>query len=111
MEGLVSTGFEISPQQKHLWLSSLETERQKLRVSGNILLEGELDEAILEKSIQKVINNYEILRTGFKTISDLNIPVQVIYEGDYFCLNVYDLSNVDVVKQIRNSIKFMKNNI
>ena len=99
MEGLVSTGFEISPQQKHLWLSSLETERQKLRVSGNILLEGELDEAILEKSIQKVINNYEILRTGFKTISDLNIPVQVIYEGDYFCLNVYDLSNVDVVKQ------------
>ena len=90
MEGLVNTGFEVSPQQKYLWLSFSEEERQKLRVTGTILLEGELDKAILEKSIQKVINNYEILRTGFKTISDLNIPVQVIYERDDFCLNVYD---------------------
>jgi amino acid adenylation domain-containing protein/non-ribosomal peptide synthase protein (TIGR01720 family) len=99
MEGLVRTGFEISPQQKHLWLSSSAEERQKLRVTGTVLLEGKLDEAILKKSIQKVINNYEILRTGFKVIASLNIPVQVIYERDDFCLNIYDLTNFNAVKQ------------
>jgi amino acid adenylation domain-containing protein/non-ribosomal peptide synthase protein (TIGR01720 family) len=99
MDNLAVTGFEISPQQKHLWLSSSVEERQKLRVEGTILLEGNLDETVLAKAIQKVINNYEILRTGFKSISDLNIPVQVIYERDNFCLNIYDLTNFNAIKQ------------
>ncbi len=102
MEGLASTGFEISPQQKYLWLSYLGEERQKLRVTGTVLLEGNLDKTVLAKAIQKVINNHEILRTGFKSISDLDIPVQVIYERDNFCLNIYDLTNFNAVKQERD---------
>ncbi len=99
MENLSSAGFEVSPQQKSLWLLQPAGESENFRVTGTILIEDNLDEIIIEKAIQKVIQNNEILRTGFKAIADLTIPMQIICCGDNFCLNSYDLSNFNTIEQ------------
>jgi amino acid adenylation domain-containing protein/non-ribosomal peptide synthase protein (TIGR01720 family) len=99
MENLTNVGFEISPQQKSLCLLQQEGEKQKYKVTGTVLIEGHLDTIILEKVIQKTIQNNEILRTGFEEIPSLNIPVQVIHNHHNFCLNFYDLINFDAAKQ------------
>jgi amino acid adenylation domain-containing protein/non-ribosomal peptide synthase protein (TIGR01720 family) len=96
MESLTITGFEISPQQKNLWLSCLAGERQVYRVTGTILIEGNLDKIILEKAIQKVIQNNEILRTSFQAIAGLTVPVQIICNRDNFDLKYYDLINCEI---------------
>ena len=99
MENLINHGFEISPQQKSLWLSCKAEERHNFRVTGTILIEGKLDEVILEKAIQKTIQNNEILRTGFEAIASLNVPVQVICDRHNFCLNYFDLTSLDAARQ------------
>jgi len=99
MESLTSKGFEISPQQKYLWLSKTATARQVCRVTGKILIEGNLDEIILEQAIQKVIQNHEILRTGFRAIAGLTVPVQIICNRYIFNLKSYDLINCDIAEQ------------
>ena len=99
MESLTSAGFEISPQQKSLWLLQQEGEKQKYRVTGSVLIEGYLDTIILEKAIQKAIQNNEILRTGFEETLSLNVPIQVIHNRHDFCLNFHDLINFDTAKQ------------
>ncbi|MBW4537462.1 MAG: amino acid adenylation domain-containing protein [Pleurocapsa minor HA4230-MV1] len=96
MESLTITGFEISPQQKNLWLSCLAKERQVYRVTGTILIEGNLEQIILEKAIEKVIQNNEILRTGFQAIAGLTVPVQIICNRDNFDLKYYDLINYEI---------------
>lgn len=99
MESLTSAGFEISPQQKSLWLLQQEGEKQKYRVTGSVVIEGNLNTVILEKAIQKAIQNNEILRTGFEETLSLNVPIQVIHNRHDFCLNFHDLINFDTAKQ------------
>ncbi|GBE93206.1 non-ribosomal peptide synthetase [Nostoc cycadae] len=69
-------GFQLSPQQKRLWL--LQQNSSVYLTKGAILIEGNLQVNILKNSLQKVIDRNEILRTSFYKTRGLKIPIQVV---------------------------------
>jgi len=71
-------GFEISPQQKRLWLLQQKINNHPYFVYGSVLIKGQLNEEILEKALNQVISEHEIMRTSLTLIEGMNIPLQVI---------------------------------
>ncbi len=69
-------GFELSPQQKNIWL--LEQDSSVYRIQMSVLIDGELDVKALQKAFQELVNRHEILRTIFQSLPKLEFPVQVI---------------------------------
>ena len=67
-------GYRLSPQQKHLWLLGQSQRSAVCAVS----IDGELNVARLRQAIQQVVERVEILRTRFKLLLGMTIPVQVI---------------------------------
>jgi amino acid adenylation domain-containing protein len=69
-------GFQLSPQQKRLWL--LQQNSSVYLTKCAILIEGNLQVNFLKKSLQKVIDRNEILRTSFHKTRGLKLPIQVV---------------------------------
>lgn len=78
MKSEVIQGFQLSPQQKRLWLSQQDSNIYFSQVA--ILLEGILDIKVLKAAIDKVVNRHEILRTRFHRRPGIKFPIQVIVE-------------------------------
>jgi amino acid adenylation domain-containing protein len=72
------TGFQLSPQQKHLWL--LEAEEPVFHAAIAVLLEGKLEVDALRSALQKVVGRHEILRTTFERRPGMKVPVQMVHE-------------------------------
>ncbi|HZH38966.1 MAG TPA: condensation domain-containing protein, partial [Bacillales bacterium] len=89
-------GFRLSPQQKRLWTLQQLTEGIPYRVQAGILIEGNLNKEALNIALQKVVNINEILRTNFKCLPGMTIPLQVI--NDYCPLDIdeHDLTNLEL---------------
>ena len=62
MSNKVIQGFQLSPQQAHLW--SLQEHDYRARAA--ITIEGSLDPEALEAALNKIISRHEILRTAFR---------------------------------------------
>jgi hypothetical protein len=56
-------GFNLSPQQKHLW--SLQADSNAFYSRCVLTIEGQLDLERLQAATQRVIEKQEILRTSF----------------------------------------------
>jgi len=71
----VIEGFRLSSQQKHLW----EVQQDSLAYGAlcTIMLEGHLSVALLKAAVQSVIDRYEILRTAFRRVPGMTLPLQV----------------------------------
>jgi amino acid adenylation domain-containing protein len=69
-------GFQLSPQQKRLWLTQQDSSVYRSQCA--ILIEGSLRVNILREALQQVINRYEILRTNFYHSKGLRVPIQTI---------------------------------
>src|SRR5579862_2276623 len=71
-------GFEISPQQRRIWLFH----RTVSTLHANITLEiqGALNVNALKRSIERVVAKHEILRTNFRRVPGIVVPVQVVHE-------------------------------
>ncbi|MBD2293369.1 amino acid adenylation domain-containing protein [Anabaena sphaerica FACHB-251] len=111
MQTLSIQGFEISPQQKRLWLLQQETNHQPYRVQCAVLVEGNIEYTILEKSIYNVWAKYEILRTSFPTVAGMAVPLQAIGEEVSIKLNYYDWQNLDTEQQqIKVNTLFQEHN-
>ena len=67
-------GYRLSPQQKHLWLLG-QSERSAV---CTVRIDGELNPGLLQQAIQQVVERFEILRTTFKLLPGMTIPVQII---------------------------------
>lgn len=102
MQALSIEGFQISPQQKRLWLLQQETNHQPYRVQCAVLVEGNIEHSILEKAIHNVWAKYEILRTSFPTLAGMAVPLQVIGEEISIKFNYYDWQNLDTETQQTN---------
>ena len=75
-------GFQLSPQQKHLWLlQQLEVDNQPYRVQCSVSIEGNLNYQLLELVLRMVLEKHEIFRTSFQTLKGMIIPLQVIHEA------------------------------
>jgi amino acid adenylation domain-containing protein/non-ribosomal peptide synthase protein (TIGR01720 family) len=99
MQSLSIEGFQISPQQKRLWLLSEQGKSQSYRVQCEILIEGNISYSSLEEALREVINRIEIFRTSFQTLQGMTIPLQVIKESGDLEIQYNDLTDLDSKKQ------------
>ncbi|AFY58519.1 amino acid adenylation enzyme/thioester reductase family protein,thioester reductase-like protein [Rivularia sp. PCC 7116] len=92
-------GFKLSPQQKYIWSLQQIDSSLPNRVYWTVLIEGNLDFKSLEISLEKVINKYEILRTTFRCLSGMTIPLQVINDDVIPSIDYQDISSLEAEQQ------------
>ena len=84
---------DLSPGQKRLWfVENFEPGNRAYNLPFDYKITGEVDETILEKSIQVLINRHESLRTVLKNKD--GIPYQEVLDAWPFKLPVINLENL-----------------
>ena len=94
-------GFQLSPQQKHLWLLQQNNDSQIYRSLCAVEISGNLNLETLNTALKVVIQRHQILRTSFHFLPGMNIPLQVINDvpnGDLLIQN-HDLSTIEPHQQ------------
>jgi amino acid adenylation domain-containing protein len=91
-------GFQLSPQQKRLWL--LQQDNSVYRAYCAIVITGNLQVNILKNALQKVVDRYEILRTNFYRPQGIKIPSQVIEASNFLFLEEEIISNYSLSELI-----------
>jgi len=71
-------GFNISPQQRHLWMAQSRRDHTDLCSQIAVLVEGEIHPEILKRVLENVCRRHDILRTRFRTLPEISMPLQVI---------------------------------
>ncbi|MEH2037877.1 amino acid adenylation domain-containing protein [Nostoc sp.] len=84
--------FELSPQQKYLWSlqqgdSFVYCAVCAVSITGNLQIE------VLKTAINQVVGTYEILRTNYRDMPEMNLPLQFINDRSAFWHQDYDLSS------------------
>src|SRR5947207_903030 len=77
MQQVITEGFRLSPQQERLWILQ-ESGSLPYRAQCSVLIEGAFNTALFQTALQAVVGRYEILRTIFRSVPGMTIPVQVI---------------------------------
>ncbi|PSB01376.1 non-ribosomal peptide synthetase [Merismopedia glauca] len=92
---LAGTGTEhpLSFAQERLWfLDKLETGNPAYNIAFGVRIEGNLNDALLEASLQAVVQRHEALRTSFRTVNGRSL--QVINPTIVIKLVAIDLTNL-----------------
>jgi amino acid adenylation domain-containing protein len=76
-------GFQLSPQQKRLWLLQKNDPAGAYRAQVALLLQGTLQHETLREALQEVVRRFEILRTTFQFVPGMALPLQVINNEDW----------------------------
>ena len=92
-------GFQLSPQQKRLWLLWQAGEGGPFAAQSALEIEGNLDVQLLKNSIQRVVNRHEILRTTFLRQPGIKIPFQVINDTSEPLWKEVDISELEAHQQ------------
>src|SRR5215475_13159849 len=92
-------GFRLSPQQQRVWLLQQETPCQPYRAQCAVLLEGNIDKATLQVALQRVVNRHQILRTTFRFLPGMRLPLQVIADSHIAWGHDVNLSHVPPPEQ------------
>ncbi len=71
-----TAGFQLSPQQKQLWLAGADESAFNSTVV--VALEGSVNAQALKDSLSKVIAQHEALRTTFERRPGMRVPLQVV---------------------------------
>jgi amino acid adenylation domain-containing protein len=91
-----TAGFQLSPQQKHLW--SLPDGRRRCAQVA-LLLEGLVDVQRLRHALQEIVEQHEILRTTFQRNPGMKFPFQVVDDGAAFHWSQLDLRSISATSQ------------
>ncbi|MBW4602154.1 MAG: amino acid adenylation domain-containing protein [Calothrix sp. FI2-JRJ7] len=91
MQTQTLSGFQLSHQQKRLWL--LQQDSSVYLTQGAIRIEGTLEIEILKSAIKQVINRHGILRTKFRRLPGIKIPVMTLTDSCSFLWQDSDLTN------------------
>ncbi|WP_026607771.1 non-ribosomal peptide synthetase [Methylocapsa acidiphila] len=75
-------GFSISRQQEKLWRSRAALNGALAPIRARVLIDGPFDADRMGRAIAGLASRHEILRTGFETLPDMALPVQVIGDED-----------------------------
>jgi amino acid adenylation domain-containing protein len=98
MNTAVVQGFQLSQQQRHLW--ALPREGGSYETQLVVRLDGELDSRGLYDALCLTLRRAEVLRTTFRTVPGLKVPVQVINEHvvpAWRRLELSDASQLDAI--------------
>jgi len=74
MQEDVIEGFRLSPQQRHLWLTVAPGQSC---AQCAIVIEGELPPERLRSALRTLVGRHETLRTDFRYLTGMDVPVQV----------------------------------
>ncbi|WP_071189200.1 non-ribosomal peptide synthetase [Trichormus sp. NMC-1] len=91
-------GFQLSPQQQHLW--KLQQDSSVYRALGAVLIEGNLQIDVFKQALQKVVDRNEILRTRFYRPQGIKIPSQVIDSNNSFLFTEYEFLTNHNLEQV-----------
>src|SRR6185295_11195266 len=98
MQQEVIEGYRLSPQQEYLW-SLCQQDGAAHRTQCALRLEGELHKNLLREVLAQVVAQHEILRTAFRGIPGMNLPLQVILEHGPWSWREVDLSELPEEEQ------------
>ncbi len=93
MEQEVIEGYRLSPQQEYLWLLRQQDGAADYTQCA-LRLEGELHKSFLKEALQQVVEQHEILRTAFRGVRGMNLPLQVILEQGQWSWREVDLGEL-----------------
>jgi amino acid adenylation domain-containing protein/non-ribosomal peptide synthase protein (TIGR01720 family) len=89
-------GYRLSPQQQRLWeLLRRVRGDAPFRAQCAVLIEGPLDSARLRAALGRVVARHEIMRTTFRRLPGLSLPVQVVGDSGPAWLPGRDLKDLD----------------
>ena len=74
-------GFRLSPPQRHVWLRQGD-EVGPYRVCAIVSVTGAIDPSRIEAALRSLVERHEILRTTYRQLSGMTMPMQVI-ESDH----------------------------
>ncbi len=97
MQTKTLSGFQLSPQQKRLWV--LQQDSSAYLTQCAILLEGTLKPELLKAALQQIINRHEIFRTIFRRLPGIKTPVMVVEDSSTPSWQDIDLSDRDETEQ------------
>ncbi len=92
-------GYQLSPQQIYLWKLQADNNCQPYRVQASIIIKDNLNQNILKLAIEKVIKRHEILRTSFKNVPGVSLPLQVINSEKTLNYQEFNLTELDLPAQ------------
>ncbi|MEW5926734.1 MAG: amino acid adenylation domain-containing protein [Gemmatimonadota bacterium] len=87
-------GFRLSPQQVRVWSLQQAAPELPLHAWCAVRLRGGLDGRALEAAITSVARHHEILRTTFRVLPGVGLPVQVVGEEVRVPLERRDLAGL-----------------
>ncbi len=93
MQEEVIEGYRLSPQQECLWLLR-QQQPEAYRTQCALRLEGELQQSFLKEALLQVVEQHEILRTAFRGMPGMNLPLQVILEHGRWSWREVDLGEL-----------------
>ncbi|MFS0516460.1 amino acid adenylation domain-containing protein [Nostoc sp. UIC 10607] len=99
MQQEIIEGYRLSPQQRHLWSLQQLDSSLHYRAQFSLMIEGNLNQKILEIALEKLVNRHEILRTNFCCLPGMTIPLQVIADNSKLSVHYSDFSNLDSQQQ------------
>src|SRR6201988_3114107 len=93
----VVEGFRLSPQQRRLWKLQQDTADGSPAFSSELglLLQGELQAEVLREAIERVCVRQESLRTVFRRLPGVVMPVQVVIEENLLSWQVIDVNETN----------------
>ncbi|MBN3925211.1 amino acid adenylation domain-containing protein [Nostoc sp. NMS4] len=91
MSNQITQGFQLSTQQKRLWL--LQQSSSAYLAQCAFLLEGNLKPEILKAALEQVVIRHGILNTTFDCLAGMKIPVMVLRNSSILSWREIDLSH------------------
>jgi amino acid adenylation domain-containing protein len=80
MQQAIIEGFRLSPQQKRIWSLQQAEPTASYMAHCAVSIEGTASDQLLRAAIADVVARHEILRTSFRYLDGMDVPLQVIGE-------------------------------
>ncbi|MBX9257865.1 non-ribosomal peptide synthetase, partial [Desmonostoc muscorum CCALA 125] len=99
MNNQVIHGFQLSPQQKHLWLLQQDKNSLAYRSFCAVKITGNFNIEELKIALKTIINRHQILCTSFRCLPGMNIPLQVIENCGDLLIKEHDFRAIQPEEQ------------
>ncbi|HEX8087910.1 MAG TPA: condensation domain-containing protein, partial [Blastocatellia bacterium] len=99
MQKQTKQGYRLSPQQEHLWLLEGRSPGAQYHALCAVAIRGKLHKETLKCALATVVRRHEILRTSFRVLHGMMIPLQVISGDAPVDLREVDLSRLNAQTQ------------
>ncbi|MCA1568668.1 MAG: condensation domain-containing protein [Acidobacteria bacterium] len=89
-------GYHLSPQQQRLW--ALQPRALVYRVQSAVAIAGRLQMHALKEAFARVVGRHEILRTSFRLLPGMDVPLQIVNEEvalDWHEVNIAGCGNAE----------------